>query len=150
MGPPEPNRRPRVLGEALEKPRIEIDWVAHLEELPIASWIGDSKGGNVYVNRAYRELLGVSNLDLVTDFKWAEFVHPDDVKGYVKAWQAFVDKKTDKFQELARWVRPDNYQICKFAVRAQRLDSGHFQGWVRLADMENSLSRLERISNGRR
>ena len=150
MGPPEPTRRPRVPGEAHQEPQLEIDWEAHLEELPVASWIGDSKGGNVFVNRAYRELLGVSHLDLVHDFGWANYVHPDDVEGYVKAWQDFVDHRSEKFRELVRWVRPDNYQVCHFAVRAQRLESGQFQGWVRLADMESSLSRLERLSNGHR
>lgn len=150
MGPLDPNLRLENSDEDPEKPQIEIDWEAHLEEMPVACWIGDSQGGNVFVNRAYRELLGVSHLDLVHDFAWADYVHPDDVEGYVKAWQAFVDRRSEKFQELVRWVRPDNYQICHFAVRAQRLDSGHFQGWVRPSDMEQSLSRLERISNGHR
>ena len=134
----------------LPSARAGVDWEGHLEALPFATWIGDPKRGSLFVNRAYRELLGVSDIRQVSETKWAIFVHPDDRENYVKSWNTFVQGEAKRFRAQLRWVRPDNSQVVKIAVRAQKLESGQFQGWVRLADMESSLSRLERLSNGHR
>lgn len=125
-----------------------VDWEAHLEALPVATWIGDPTGGNVFVNRAYRRLLGVQDLSDVVDRGWEKHVHPDDRDSYIKQWDLFVDGLAARFKETARWVRPDTRQTVLLSVRAQKLFCGQFQGWIREANMEQALQRLEAISRG--
>jgi len=127
-------------------PLSSVEWEAHLETLPLATWIGDPDGGNVYVNRAYRRLLGVLSVDEVNDRSWEQHVHPDDRDKYVEAWDQFVQGYTGRFKETARWIRPHNGQVIRLAVRAQRLTNGQFQGWLRPATGEEALEKLEAIS----
>ena len=128
--------------------RGTVDWEAHLEALPMATWIGDPTGGNVFVNRAYRRLLGVYDLDDVADRGWEKHVHPDDRETYVRQWNLFVDGVAARFKETIRWIRPDTGQTVLLSVRAQKLVCGQFQGWIREANMEQALEKLETISRG--
>lgn len=128
--------------------RGTVDWEAHLEALPMATWIGDPSGGNVFVNRAYRRLLGVDDLDVVADRGWEKHVHPDDRESYVRQWNLFVDGMAARFMETTRWIRPDTGATVLLSVRAQKLTSGQVQGWIREANMEQALQKLEAISRG--
>lgn len=125
---------------------FKVDWQAHLEALPLATWISEPKGGNIFVNQAYRRLLGVHSLDEVSGEKWARQVHPDDRKAYVRAWHRFVNGMGARFRETMRWVRPDTGQTIKLAVRVQKLRCGKFQGWIRAAVAEQAIASLERLT----
>lgn len=127
-----------------------VDWQSHLEAFPCATWIGDSDGGNTYVNLAYRRLLGVVSLQLVTGRGWEQYVHPEDQADYVAAWDHFVEGLSERFEQNVRWIRPDTGDTISIAVRAQRVAGNKFQGWVRPSHAEHALARLEEVSHGRK
>ena len=57
-GLPSPSSRNKPLQCANPKRICEADWMAHLEALPMAAWLGESDGENFWVNRAWKRLLG--------------------------------------------------------------------------------------------
>ena len=126
------------------------DWEAHLEALPLATWIGAPDGKEVFVNQACRRLLGVTHLNQVTDRGWVRHLHPDDRADYVKAWDRFLNGQTARFRKIVRWTRPDTGQTVQLAVRAQKLSCGQFQGWIRPAHVEQALAKLEELAHVRR
>lgn len=129
-----------------EQSETKVDWKAHLEALPLATWIGEPNGGKIFVNRAYRQMLGVTNMDDVVDRGWEQHLYPADKAHYVKAWADFVEGRKDRFIETVRWIRPDTGSTIKIAVRAQKLECGQFQGWIRQAHLELALSKLEELA----
>lgn len=136
----------KALLSDVEPGTVTVDWQAHLEVLPLASWIADFDGGEIFVNKACRELLGVPDFGKVNYRGWGRFVHPDDRDEYIKAWDLFITGFAARFREIVRWIRPDNGQIIKVAVRAQKLRCGQVQGWIRSAHIEQALSKLEELA----
>lgn len=144
----------------MSHPRIQVDWEAHLEALPLATWITivrygnpDSNGltaaarcGPIFVNRACRELLGLAPKDASTIPPWADYLHPDDREASLRIWADFVEGRIPRFSRTIRWVRPDTQKIVSLAVRAQKLHCGDIQGWLRTAGMEDAISRLEELA----
>jgi PAS domain-containing protein len=117
--------------------------MAHLEALPLATWIGNPGEDCVFANQALRSLLGVRSVDEIANGRWSRHIHPGERKTYVAAWRRFVGSSEARFRQTVRWTRPDTGKTIKLAVRAQRLKSGQLQGWVRIAVMEDALSTLE-------
>jgi PAS domain S-box-containing protein len=130
----------------VERDRGARDWEAHLEALPLATWIGDSCGRNVFANQAFRSLLGVTRLDQIADRRWERHIHPDDRASYIRHWDRFISGQGARFKATVRWVRLDTGQTVQLAVRAQKLSSGQFQGWARPAHVEQALARLEELT----
>ena len=56
---------------------------------PAAMWVTGADGGNQFVNRAYRELCGVT-YDAVEGARWPLLLHPDDAPDYVESFQRAV------------------------------------------------------------
>ena len=139
----------KALLSDVEPGTVTVDWQAHLEVLPLASWIADFDGGEIFVNKACRELLGVSDLAPVIYRSWENFVHPDDRSDYVKAWDLFITGCAARFRETVRWIRPDNGKTVTLAVRAQKLGCDRFQGWIQSARLEQALLRLEELAHVR-
>lgn len=139
------NGGPEALVSLRPNFRTLVDWESHLEVLPLAAWIGNPDGSAVYVNQAYRRMLGISELDDVLDGKWMDFLHPKDRKEYVRSWNTFMESSAARFRERVRWVRPDNGQTIRIKVRAQRLDSGKLQGWIRENTADQALAKLEEL-----
>ena len=127
-------------------PLSSVDWQAHLDDLPMATWISDLRGEEFYVNGACRRLLGVISSEELADRDWEENLHPDDREHYITAWDEFATSSDQRFQQTVRWIRPHNGEIVNLAVRAQRLSSGQFQGWIRPANGEEALEKMERIA----
>ena len=152
---PSDHRRPSAesapaLDSSAWEPDFKVDWEAHLEALPCATWIGNPTGGSVFINQAYRRILGVHSLDEVQGDRWNKHIHPDDRNSYVKAWERFMHGLSSRFKESVRWVRPDTGQTTRIVVRAQKLLCGQLQGWIRTAAAEQALAKLEKLTYVRR
>ena len=138
-----------------------MNWEAHLETLPLATWIvrfdaepsqsqnqylsPTEQCGPVFANRACREALGITAEHAQTG-RWLRYLHPEDRQTTLVAWSDFLSGRSDRFQRLLRWIRPDTKEIISLAVRAQKLHCGDIQGWLRTASMEDAISRLEELA----
>jgi PAS domain-containing protein len=140
--------------------KIQVDWEAHLEALPVPTWIihtragpdaahENSECGPFFVNGACREALGLTP-ELVKGREWTRYLHPEDRHGTLVAWTDFLEGKSARFHRIVRWIRPDTKETVSLAVRAQKLLCGDIQGWLRSAAAEQALSRLEELTHGRR
>ena len=134
--------------------KIQLDWEAHLEALPLATWItrtrADPQGalvcGSVFLNGACRDALGVTE-GPAEDGAWTRYLHPEDRQGVLSAWAAFVEGRSPRFDQVLRWIRPDTKETVSLAVRAQKLLCGDIQGWLRSTAAEEALSRLEELTH---
>ena len=140
--------------------KLQVNWEAHLEALPLATWImsaealpcpsaQETHSGPVFLNQACRELLGFAGDALAAD-SWARYIHPEDQQACLVAWKAFVDGQAPLFRQVLRWIRPDTREIVSLAARAQKLLCGDIQGWLRSAAAEAALDRLEELAHARR
>lgn len=140
--------------------KLHINWEAHLEALPLATWIlsaaalptcdpSTARAGPVFFNQACRQLLGFAGQAPEED-SWLRYIHPEDQQACLVAWTAFVDGQTARFHQLLRWIRPDTKETVSLSVRAQKLLCGDIQGWLRSAAAEAALSRLEELIHDRR
>ena len=123
----------------------KVDWASHLEMLPLATWICSADGSRVYLNLSCRRLLGLVRLNDVLNNKWTGFIHQDDRKAYLLAWNRFIGSSAARFKFQARWIRPDTGRLLTLRVRVQKLHNGNFQGWVSEATAELALSKLEEM-----
>ena len=139
--------------------KLQVNWKAHLEALPLATWIlaaealprcePGANAGPVFFNQTCRELLGFM-AQAPDEDTWLRYIHPEDQQACLVAWFAFVDGQTAQFHQILRWIRPDTKETISLAVRAQRLLCGDIQGWIRSAAAEAALSRLEELLHDRR
>ncbi len=72
-----------ALRESEERFRIMADGC------PTVIWVTDAAGGNRFINRAYRELLGTT-YGQTEGCKWQLAVHPEDAPDYIGAFQRAV------------------------------------------------------------
>jgi PAS domain-containing protein len=139
--------------------KLQVDWEAHLEALPLATWIAHCdfepsmsqhqylwSCGPVFANRACREILGIS---AAPPEDVTVYVHPEDRQVCLEAWLDFMEGKTARFHQTLRWIRPDTKETVSLSVRAQKLLCGDIQGWLRSAAAEAALSRLEELIHDR-
>lgn len=91
--------------------------------------------GCEFVNRAYREFLGVkSDLDL-HGYNWAQFVHPEDRDAYVRTHRECFACRTP-FEAQFRFRRHDGeYRWMKSIGRPRFSDSGEFIATLRVVWM---------------
>jgi PAS domain-containing protein len=140
--------------------KLQVDWEAHLEALPLATWIlqtrpeqgssyEDPSCGPFFANSACREALGIT-AELAQEGDWTRYLHPEDRQSTLVAWADFLEGKNARFQRHVRWIRPDTKETVSLAVRAQKLLCGDIQGWLRSAAAEEALSRLEELTHARR
>lgn len=140
--------------------KFQVNWEAHLEALPLATWImsaealpccstQETPSGPVFLNQACRELLGFASGAPAED-SWARYIHPEDQQACLVAWNAFVDGREPVFRQVLRWIRPDTKEIVSLAARAQKLLCGDIQGWLRTNAAEAALDRLEELTHAKR
>lgn len=146
--------------------KLQVDWEAHLEALPLATWIIQVRAGPgsthegpncgpFFINSACRDALGLRQGAL--DKGWTRYLHPEDRQAILKAWSDFLAGKSARFHQTLRWIRPDSKDLdparretVSLAVRAKKLQCGDIQGWLRPAVFEEALSRLEGLTYARR
>jgi PAS domain-containing protein len=144
--------------------KLQVNWEAHLEALPLPTWItqtrespgGALECGPVFLNRACRDALGITR-ELAEEGLWTRYVHPEDRQACLVAWTDFLEGRTTRFHQTLRWIRPDTKDLdpakretVSLAVRAQKLLCGDIQGWLRSTAAEAALSRLEELTHVRR
>ena len=97
-----------ALRESEERFRIMAD------SCPIGIWVTDAPGKLRFINRAYREFLGITSEEMVQN-KWLSVVHPDDAPEFVAAVEHALKQHTalktvQRSRNVAgewRWVETD-------------------------------------------
>ena len=125
-----------ILRDSLERKRAE-EKVREQESLfgimadgcPALMWVSDADGRIEFINRAYREFIGVS-LDEMKGLDWVKFLHPDDAQQYLNACDRALKERAPLRSETRlrnpeggwRWVA--TYAEPRFSP------SGEFLGYV--------------------
>jgi PAS domain S-box-containing protein len=111
-----------ALEESEKRFRILVD------DAPVLIWVGGLEGCE-FVNRAYKEFLGVGD-DEVRGFGWAGFVHPDDRDRYVGAYVEAFERRLP-FRSEFRFRRHDGeYRWMLSAGSPRHSPSGELLGYV--------------------
>jgi PAS domain S-box-containing protein len=99
---------------------------------PTSLWVKDAEGRTQFVNRAYREYCGVS-AEQVQGHEWQSLVHPDDLPGYLEAFQRALREHAPLRAE-ARVRRADGAWRWFASYATPRFSpSGEFLGHVGLS-----------------
>ena len=99
---------------------------------PTSLWVKDAEGRTQFVNRAYREYCGVS-AEQVQGHEWQSLVHPDDLPGYLEAFQRAL-REHAPFRAEARVRRADGAWRWFASYATPRFSpSGEFLGHVGLS-----------------
>lgn len=112
-----------ALLESQERFRIMAD------SSPIIIWVTNAEGGNMFVNRTYREFFRVT-YEEVEGSNWYPLLHPDDASGYVEGFFRSIRERTS-FRGEAR-VRGANGEWRWILSQAEpRMSaSGEFLGHI--------------------
>jgi two-component system, sensor histidine kinase and response regulator len=122
----ERKRTEEALRESEDRFRIMAD------SCPTMLWVTDAAGGIQFINRAYRELCGVTFEDVEGD-KWQVTIHPDDVMPYVGTFQRAVREHTSSRTE-GRFRGANGEWRWVFSQAEPRFSpSGEFLGHVGLS-----------------
>jgi PAS domain S-box-containing protein len=100
------------------------------DNAPVLIWVNDVNG-RTYVNRTYREFLGVGEAE-ATGPDWSKFVHPDDRAAFTSANLAAVEHQA-VFRAKFRLRRADGEYRWMNSVGVPRLGDGegaHPVGYV--------------------
>ena len=84
------------------------------EGSPVLLWV-NGPAGNEFVNRAYREFVGVDSDEEISGYGWSRFVHPADRDEYLNAYQRALAVQANftgefrfrRFDGKYRWMRSD-------------------------------------------
>jgi PAS domain S-box-containing protein len=141
--------RPRLLAlrklwESEERFRIMADGC------PAAMWVTDAVGGIQFINRAYREFVGVAYEELRGD-KWALIIHPEDATEYLSRFRKAVRQQLS-FNDEVRVRRADGAWRWVATHAEPRVSAqGEFLGHVGLSpditDRKEIESRLTAFAN---
>jgi PAS domain S-box-containing protein len=88
---------------------------------PVLIWVNGREGCE-FVNRTYREFLGVGDAD-VRGYDWAQFVHPDDREGYLGSYSRALEQEV-AFDSEFRFRRHDGEYRWMKSVGHPRFGSG--------------------------
>jgi PAS domain S-box-containing protein len=99
---------------------------------PTMIWVADAGGRCQFINRAYREFCGVTSQE-AEGGEWQGVIHPDDIPGFVEAFQRAVrehapfraEVRVRRIDDEWRWVAP--YAEPRFS------ESGEYMGHVGLS-----------------
>ncbi len=99
------------------------------ESAPVMLWMGDPKGGCVYLNQAQRAFWGVEPKDL-SSFEWGSTIHPDDATALFDAFQAGMAAQAG-FAGEARYRRADGaWRVLATQARPRFDARGAFAGMI--------------------
>jgi PAS domain S-box-containing protein len=99
------------------------------EHAPVAIYQCDSVGNCLYVNPAWKEMVGTTAEELQDD-GWARFIHPDDLPTIVESWTDAL-RNPRAFEIEYRYVRADGRVVPAVAYNAPLFGEGRrFLGYV--------------------
>ena len=107
----------------------EARFRALADSAPVLIWLSEADG-NLFVNRAYREFVGVGpDQDLAHGY-WMGFVHPQDRDAYRGAFARNFEQRA-RFEAEFRFLRYDGQYRWMSSVGTPRLtDDGVFLGYA--------------------
>ena len=99
------------------------------EGSPVLLWVSGPEGSE-FVNRAYREFVGVDSDEEVSGYDWSRFLHPDDRDDYLNAYKrAFAVQA--QFTAEFRFRRADGeYRWMRSDATPRFGDDGELVGYV--------------------
>jgi PAS domain S-box-containing protein len=98
---------------------------------PALMWVTNADGRVEFINRAYREFIGVS-LDRVQGLDWEKFLHPDDAQLYLEACdRALRERAPLRSETRLRGVQGEWRWVATYA-EPRFSPSGEFLGYVGL------------------
>jgi two-component system sensor histidine kinase/response regulator len=98
---------------------------------PALMWVTNANGRIEFINRAYREFIGVS-LDRVQGLDWEKFLHPDDAQPYLEACdRALRERAPLRSETRLRGVKGEWRWVATYA-EPRFSPSGEFLGYVGL------------------
>ena len=119
----ERRRAEEALQESEERFRIMADGC------PTMMWVTNAEGGNRFINRAYRQFAGI-DFEEAEERKWELLVHPDDVHGYIEAFERAIRERAP-FSAEVRVRRADGEWRWLASDAAPRFSAGgEFLGLV--------------------
>lgn len=96
---------------------------------PALMWINDLNGCR-FVNRAYREFLGLSEDSDAAAHNWVEFIHPEDREQYLGAYMDCFQKKAP-FEAESRFLRCDGaYRWMKSFALPKLEENGDISSYI--------------------
>ncbi|HEX5819746.1 MAG TPA: PAS domain-containing protein, partial [Gemmatimonadales bacterium] len=103
--------------------RSEQAFRIFIDSIPSPAWTMRADGVTDYVNRPWREYLGVDE-DRASWQDWVRFLHPDDVERTLARWQQALDTGGEYETEYRLRAADGSHRWFLARVRAQRDDTG--------------------------
>jgi PAS domain S-box-containing protein len=115
------------------------------EASPLGIFEANSAGKNIYVNRRWCQLTGLSSAEAKGD-GWVRAIHPDDIQRVFQEWEEAKRKETFLSSEY-RMVRPTGEEFWVFAqAGAIRGENGEIMGYVgAIADISEQKKAQEQL-----
>jgi len=102
---------------------------AIIESLPHIVWVADSQGEIIFINQAWKTLIGYEPEEGL-GVKWAESIHPDDTPGLMVKWQEAYENNKD-YNGECRFVTKEGAMVhCSFIGMPIRNKEGKTVNWV--------------------
>jgi PAS domain S-box-containing protein len=102
------------------------------DSCPSMMWVTDAAGNVEFINKASRKFGGTTDKEMKAD-EWQSLIHPDDLPGYVAAFQCAM-KKREPFREDYRVQRADGEWRLLGANAEPRISpSGEYMGHIGLS-----------------
>jgi PAS domain S-box-containing protein len=99
------------------------------EGSPVLLWVSGPEGSE-FVNRAYREFVGVDSDEEVGGYDWSRFLHPEDRDDYLNAYKRAFAVRT-QFKAEFRFRRADGeYRWMRSEATPRFGDDGELVGYV--------------------
>ena len=117
------------------------------DSAPVLMWLNGPDGCE-FVNREYLAFLGVPDAD-VQGYNWAQFVHPEDRRGYVTGYLEAVTERR-LFEATFRFRRYDGEYRWMQSIGTPRFGTdGEYLGYVgSTVDITNTLDQSDNIRAG--
>ena len=113
----------RLLKERDERFRILAD------SNPLLIWMTDAEGGNLFVNKTYREFIGVTS-EQVDGKYWRSYIHLEDAPAYLDAFQQSL-REQKPFRGEAHMRRVDGeLRLIATYAEPRFAENGTFLGHV--------------------
>ena len=98
------------------------------DECPIGAFIDDRNGNCFYINKAFADITGTS--DMLGD-KWKLRLHPDYVPVVESRWKDFSHSPSgSKYDTIERFIHIKTGAVTPCRVTSTREESGDFIGFV--------------------
>jgi PAS domain S-box-containing protein len=91
--------------------------------------VGDATGNAVFFNKAWVELTGKSELELL-EYGWADIIHPDDRQGWLDTYVDGVRREISISGEFRMRNRHGDYRWLMAKLAARTNPDGSFAGYI--------------------